>query len=317
MRSLTKYESNGRAEEVKALYFSAKSKPLLHVGGAGGLQYLSEAIAAQDSGLLEAIDERTDGALIGIFALGGGTGSGSLFSVLKYFKDKIARYTIGVGILPSRDNTQEFVNAGRYLTKFLGALPSERFNTLLLFSNDLAEDVLIGSDLDSKEDPKAIINGYISAFVHDFSLINDRRTTSLFGKLFDPMDGKRYLSGVATVGYASDAYSVDGNYSAEKLFLNAISPMNYEHGRINGVAVQVTPVEVDDEAEGEDQVAPPSDGWSIDPAGRKRMTVTNVLKALVERLKAGDQAGARAMGRELEGLTPFYRSVKSVRVFTS
>ena len=73
-------------EKVKALYFAAGSKPLLDVGGAGGLQYLSEAIAAQDKRLLDDIDKRTGGALIGIFALGGGTGSGSLFSVLKHYR---------------------------------------------------------------------------------------------------------------------------------------------------------------------------------------------------------------------------------------
>ena len=39
------------------------------------------------------------------------------------------------------------------------------------------------------------------------------------------------------------------------------------------------------------------------------------LRALVDSLEAGDEKGATSTGEELERLTPFYRSVKSVRIF--
>ena len=67
---------------VNALYFEANNKPLLEIGGAGGLQYLSEAIASQDANIMKTVDTRLGGPLVGIFSLGGGTGAGSLYSVL-------------------------------------------------------------------------------------------------------------------------------------------------------------------------------------------------------------------------------------------
>lgn len=275
---------------VRALYFAVRNEPLLKVGGAGGLQYLSEVIADQDENLLQSIDKREGGALIGIFSLGGGTGSGSLYSVLSNYKRRIPRYTVGVGILPYPYNRDQFSNAGRYLTKFLGSDISDRFNTLFLFSNDVARTVLVGGTLTGSDDPLKIINSYVSSFIHDFSLINDSRTETLFGKLFDPMDGKRYLSGLSTIGYASDRHSSDSRFSARELFANAISPMSYQGGRICGVAVKVV----------------------------REPSAQDDIRTLIHQVVGPTEFNinlSREAGETLRRKTPFYRTIKSVHVF--
>lgn len=273
---------------VEALYFEANNKPLLEIGGAGGLQYLSEAIANQDTKLLRSIDKRKGGALIGIFSLGGGTGSGSLFALLTKYKNIVQRYTVGVGILPLRQNVEEFSNAGRYLTKYLGNDHKKRFHTLILFSNEAANNVLI--DEASQEDgsePLTIMNEYISAFIHDFSMINENKTITKFGKLFDPMDGKRFLAGVCTIGYCSSE-----NFSAKDFFIRAICPMSYEDRSLQGLAVRVTQQE---------------HGRSVD------LQVSDLVRRIVEALD-GDKPADEEISA-LRAITPFYRTIKAVRIF--
>ncbi len=273
---------------VNALYFEANNRPLLEIGGAGGLQYLSEAIANQDSNLLKSIDKRKRGALIGIFSLGGGTGSGSLFSILTKYKEQVQRYTVGVGVLPTRQNIEEFSNAGRYLTKYLGTPRGKRFHTLILFSNEAANNVLIeeGTQNDGMDALK-IINEYISAFIHDFSLINTSKTITKFGKLFDPMDGKRFLSGICTAGYCSGE-----NFSPSDFFIRAISPMSYDNKSLTGLAIRVTQAEHEVSEDRE---------------------IGTLVRKIVEGLESGQDC--REDVAELRRVTPFYRTIKSVRIF--
>lgn len=274
-------------KKITALYFQANKQPLLELGGAGGLQYLSEVIANQDTNLLNSIDVRQGGALIGIFSLGGGTGSGSLFSLLTKYKEQIQRYTVGVGVLPDRQNLEECNNAGRYLVKYLGSPNDKRFHSLILFSNEAAKNVIIDAEnLPNDLDPMQIVNEYISAFIHDFSLINDEKTITKIGKLFDPMDGKHYLSGICTVGYCSG----DG-FSARDLFVRAISPMSFETS-LAGLAVRVTDEKF---------------GTSKD---REIAAVVHRLVRCVD-----EEESAEDDVRVLRTLTPFYRTVKSVRIF--
>ena len=276
---------------VQALYFAAGNEPLLTVGGAGGIQYLSEAIADQDTNLLASIDKRQNGALIGIFALGGGTGSGSLYALLRNYKRITPRYTVGIGILPYDFNIPQIQNAGRYFVKFLAAEIDDRFNTLFLFSNEVARVVLGSSDLDGGDNPLQIINAYVSSFIHDFSLINDQLTETLFGKLFDPMDGKRYLSGLANAGYASDSYGSDSRFSAMDLFVRAMSSMSHTGGRINGIAVRIT----------RDM--------------RHRAECDSLFAKLVESVRHEDSREVEQYATRLRALTPFYRTVKFVHIF--
>lgn len=275
-------------EMVNALYFAVNNRRLLELGGAGGLQYLSEAIANQDSNLLKSIDNRQGGALIGIFSLGGGTGSGSLFSILTKYRSAVARYTVGVGVLPTRQNIEEFSNAGRYLTKYLGSSSEERFHTLVLFSNEAATNVLIEDGSQNEEtDALKIINEYISAFIHDFSLINDDKTITKFGKLFDPMDGKHFLSGICTIGYSSGEV-----FSASEFFACAISPMSIQGKALSGLAVRVTREE---HGRSEDQ------------------EIADLIERIVSGLESGEETQTDI--DKLRSLTPFYRTIKSVRIF--
>ena len=281
-------QQNEALKMVNALYFEANNKPLLEVGGAGGLQYLSEAIAEQDTKLLESIDERQNGALIGIFSLGGGTGSGSLFAILTKYKNTVHRYTVGVGVLPTRQNVNEFSNAGRYLTKYLGAEIKDRFHTLMLFSNEAANDVLMQGNLPDGTDAVKIINGYISAFIHDFSLINDNKTMVEFGKLFDPMDGKNYLKGVCTAGYcAAEAFS------AKDFFTKAISPLSYENASLSGLAVRVTREEF---------------------GTGQQEEISLLIRRIIDALYEGDEPAGKDI-QKLRSSTPFYRTIKSAYVF--
>ena len=273
---------------VRALYFESNNRPLLEIGGAGGLQYISEAIAGQDKNIMNSIDKRLGGALIGIFSIGGGTGSGSLYAILTKYKNEIHRYTVGVGILPDRQNVKQFINAGRYLTKYLGSKPSDRFHTLFLFSNEVARDVLIEEKkFEDNAEPFEIMNNYISSFIHDFSMINDQKTLVKFGKLFDPMDGKRFLSGVCTVGFSSDE-----RFSAKEIFVNAVSPMHYKDEMLSGVAVRLT-----QEKHGV------SEGQEL-----KKM-----ISDCVDQLEINDLDSDLVHG--IQEKTPFYRSIKSVLVF--
>ena len=297
---------------IKALYFEANKKPLLEIGGAGGRQYLSEAIAAQDDNLLEKIDKRQNGALIGIFAMGGGTGSGSLFSILSRYCLETGRYTVGLGVLPTRKNPDEYANAGRYLTKYVSANQHDRFHTLFLFSNEEASRVIVEDTAQLKDTTELqIINEYISAFIHDFSSINDSKTTTLRGKLFDPMDGITYLRGISSIGY-----STAEDFSPEKLFVKAISPMSFEDGALSGLTVRIT-----------------RERFTRDQRQNINRLIEKIVHTFVTKDIGDEEISELSYDRldqptenelinsfkndlkELHKLTPFYRTTKQIRIF--
>ncbi|NVO22633.1 hypothetical protein [Donghicola mangrovi] len=276
---------------VQALHFEIKNKPLLDQTGAGGIPYLSEAIAESDDHLLSAIDQRHKGALFGVFAMGGGTGSGSLYSVLTRYRKAVGRYTVGVGILPENTSKNPVANSGRYLAKFMGALPQDRYHTLFLFSNQAANEALQISDAGPESDPMSIINSYVSRFVKDFSNINSSKTITKFGKDFDPRDASLFLNGVCSVGHASS-----NDFNARDLFSKAMSPLalsaSVEEG-LTGLSVKVT-------RKSETQLA--------------NRSIEKLVESICRNLFQGDEPDAD----EVEALmcaTPFYRTIKSVYVF--
>ena len=286
-------EKNRRAlEMVNALYFSAGNSQVLRTGGVGGLQYVSEAIADQDDALFNAIRTSENAPLVGVFALGGGTGSGSLYSVLTRYKSEYQRYTVGVGILPMTDNKLELDNAGRYITKFLGASKESRFHTLLLFSNEVAIRLLQRAKLPRGQSPLDIVNTYVASFIHAFSLLADKGTTTLFGKLLDPADCKRFFSDVCTIGYA--AAECSAKFSAKETFINAISPLSYlKNGDIAGVAVSTSPT---------NQIR----GSDVDSLG-------DMVAKVINSLERGDPVGMPNDDVEqLRENGTFYRTVKVV-----
>ncbi len=299
-------------KKIKALYFEANKAPLLQIGGAGGKQYLSEAIANQDQKLLGSIDPTPVGALIGIFSLGGGTGSGSLFSILSQYRAKTTRYTIGLGVLPVRTNSREYINAGRYLTKYIGTDDDERFHTLFLFSNEEAQDVLV-EDITQHEDNSElqIINEFIAAFIHDFSLINDSKTVTLHGKQFDPMDAKANLQGICSVGYCADR-----DFSPAKLFAKAISPMRFEKGLLSGLTVRTTREQYTREKREEviclvDKI--------VHIFATEKFNSDDIEELSYERLDCQSKdpkiESLKKDIRLLHDKTPFYRTIKKVQVF--
>ena len=215
-----------------------------------------------------------------------GTGSGSLFALLTKYKKQVHRYTIGVGILPERQNVEEFSNAGRYLTKYIGTPGTNRFHTLLLFSNEAAANVLTATA--TRDDrPLRIINAYIARFIHDFSLINDNKTDTQFGKLFDPMDGKRYLTGICTVGFSSGP-----DFDAKEFFIRAISPMSYDKKGLRGLAVRITRAQHDT---------------------TENRQISELVARIVDALEHGQPIADDV--HQLRAMTPFYRTIKQVRIF--
>ena len=272
---------------IRALYFSTPNDQILQTGGVGGLQHISEMIADQDDRLLNSIDASGSAPVVGIFSLGGGTGSGSLYSVLTRYREKHHSYTVGIGVLPERNVEYQQINAGRYITKFLSASPRHRFDTLLLFSNDVATRLLQQSEIQSGAEPQAIMNEYVASFVHALSLITDKGTTTLGGKLFDPIDSRRFLSDICTVGYATSS----DKFSAKEMFISAISPMSYSKGSITGVAVSVSST---------------SDQDRLPDIGEMIVEVTDGLER--------GRVEARVVER-LQAEGAFYRTTKAVHVF--
>ncbi|MFO1026493.1 MAG: hypothetical protein U1E70_15065 [Acetobacteraceae bacterium] len=241
----------GLSELITPLYFESGSKILLEVDGAGGQQFISEAIADVDAALLSKIKPRPNGIMFGVFALGGGTGAGTLLSLLSKYRTQTNRYTIGVGVLPGRnDGIVSVANVGRYFCRFYSRGIKDRYDSLILFSNNAAESAI---EVANSKEPKAnnlpklpidLINEYIASFIRSISSMNDSATVPLLGKSFDPMDGRIILSGLATVGYAS----ADG-FDPKRLFLDAISPMKIENDSLQGVSVIVSDDEEDQGAE--------------------------------------------------------------------
>lgn len=281
---------------ISALYFSTKDREVLRTGGVGGLQHISEVIADQDDKLIGSIHASEHAPLVGVFALGGGTGAGSLYSVLTKYKNQHHRYTIGVGVLPMRSDRPELRNAGRYITKFVGASKRHRFHTLLLFSNEVAIRLLQRTRLPAGQSPLAIVNAYIASFIHAFSLLGDDRTVTLFGKLLDPADCKQYFADVCTIGYAAAA-SPD-EFTPKDVFVRAISPLSFsKDGDISGVAVSTG--------------AANAAGDYVEDERHISETIVKIIDLLDRGQGDGDAHGDI---ERLRKVGTFYRTTKAVRV---
>ncbi len=289
------------ASTITPLRFSVGGVPLLDLGGAGGIQALSEALAEQDTTMQSAIVRFADGMFVGVFAVGGGTGAGSLFSVLSRYKESVNRYTVGIGIMPAQTEPNCTANAGRYLCRFLGTPLQHRYHTLFLFSNECADVALTATDgtvYDKGAGAKAAINAYVREFVAAFTMMDDPMSETLIGKSFDPMDGKTYMNGLATVGRAAgDAATLEGPASGEPtvvdLFVDAATPMRLarprDGGALSGLAVPIC------------------SGSAVDDS-RVRELVGEILAGVT----SGDSLAIAV--DDLRALTPYYTTISRVYV---
>lgn len=249
------FETNA-TQMVKPLTFKQPAGNRIFLDGAGGLQYISEYLAATDLALYEEITKHQSGTLVGIFAAGGGTGSGSSLALLsKYKRDPAAGgYTMGLCVLPSSTEYEAEPRAGRFLTRYLSTEPSRRFDTLLLFSNDTASHVaaaalkqLLPAALRLGEGPALtptkiasdVVNAYLAQYIRYHSEINQPSSKPLSSKIWDPADGTVSLQGPSFIGCAFAGQ--DGVFDATDIFVRALSPLRADFiaGRLEGTAMSL------------------------------------------------------------------------------
>jgi len=220
--------------QLKHLSFKRTKTDGFFADGAGGLQFISEYLADNDTELFEKIAKREEGTLIGIFSAGGGTGAGSVLSLLSKYKRKYSRYTLGLSILPGVNEGDASIRAGRFLTRYLGTDGTERFDTLLLFSNKAASTVLENYEWEENVSSYKIINEFLTRFLYYYTLIN-RPTTKGITKVFDPSDARANLSKPGFVGFSS--LKKETKYDPVELFINAISPPFMQNNKMQGLGV--------------------------------------------------------------------------------
>ena len=223
---------------VELLSFRRADSEDFYRDGAGGLQFISEYLAVHDSDLYSKIKQRDDGTMIGVFSAGGGTGAGSVFGILSKYKRDSARYTLGLCVLPARNEGDSSKRAGRFLARYLSTSKPERFDTLLLFSNYAAMTVASDytQDLDEAHTTAlAAVNRYLTRFTYYYSILNRPSTRPLLSKVFDPADGRSVLCDPSFVGF-SVGESGD-SYDPSDLFLRAFSPAHFESGYMRGLGV--------------------------------------------------------------------------------
>jgi hypothetical protein len=233
------FETNA-AQSVKPLTFRQPAGNGIFLDGAGGLQYISEYLAATDLTLYEEITKHQSGTLVGIFAAGGGTGAGSSLALLSRYKcdPGTGGYTMGLCVLPSSTEYESEPRAGRFLTRYLSIEPARRFDTLLLFSNDTASHVAAAAlkqivaaapgieanpELTTTKIASEVVNAYLAQYLRYYSEINQPSSKPLSSKIWDPTDGAVSLQGPSFIGCAFAGK--DGAFDAADIFARAISPL--------------------------------------------------------------------------------------------
>lgn len=275
---------------------SQDSEALFYSNGSGGIQFLSEYLATNDNLLFQKLSNRKDGTFIGVFALGGGTGAGSVFGLLKKIKQETARYTLGLGILPKTLEDSARQRSGRFVCRFLSHRLEERFDTLLLFSNKAA--MVAASrrvDTPEKQEETALssINTYLTQFLYLYSLINKAATQSLSAKRFDPADGRSHLYDPCSIGMGVE-FDEKG-VSPRQLFIDAISPARFQANILTGLGI--------------------SFGDDFDEYQRIR----DILSGIAEHLESSDGIFSAddvdPLVDELNSLTDFYATTKKIFAF--
>lgn len=254
--------------------------------GAGGLQVISEYRAAADKDLYSRISKQRHGTMIAMFAAGGGTGAGSVLSLLSRYRRDTNRYTLALGVLPGINEATSYSRAGRFICRFLGKELDQRFDSLFLFSNYAAMTVLSGEGInDSKVPAYAAVNDYLNKFVYHYTLINQPSNQPLLGKVFDPNDFKVGLTGISAVGFGS---SRGKPTTIVDLLLAALSPLHVDSERMNGLGV--------------------SFGSDIERYTNAR----TILKALFD--SHADPEALTKLSADLAKVTRFYHTIKSIRI---
>jgi hypothetical protein len=278
------------AANVELLSFRKAEGDEYYRDGAGGLQFISEYLAVHDDALYSKIKQRRDGTMVGIFSAGGGTGAGSVFGLLSKYKRDSARYTLGLCILPGRNEGDSDRRAGRFLTRYLSTPKANRFDTLLLFSNYAAMTVAPDFTKDLSEahtTALAAVNRYLTRFTYYYSIVNHPSTQAHLNKVFDPADGRSYLYDPSFVGLGVGKEG--DSYDPSDLFLRSFSPAHFEGGQMQGLGV--------------------SFGGEKEDYRRIGVLLRQIFKATREGGTLDELVA------DISDLTPFYKTLKRLLIF--
>lgn len=278
--------------EFEMIDFYDKDRLLLAPQGAGGYQYLSEAVTDANPTILDQIARHPSRILFGIFGSGGGSGAGAVYSILSRDLRRAARLSLGLAVTPGPAEEQFFRNSGRFLTRFLSTDASKRFDKLLLFSNRSAH-VAVMRNRDgferSNSTEQALLNRYLAKVVYAITSLNSGTMDLRSGKAFDTLDCKRYFPLIASVGLASTGDSQTG---FDDLLIKALSPMAIGNEALYGLSTTV----------------------GTEPA--KAEAIKMAIESLYEHVLQGRSAeDSIDLVRSLSRTTGFFRVLKSVRAF--
>ncbi|HEX5716812.1 MAG TPA: hypothetical protein VF179_11685 [Thermoanaerobaculia bacterium] len=278
--------------EFEMLDFYDRDRLLLAPQGAGGYQYLSEAVTDANPAILSQVALHPSRILFGVFGSGGGSGAGAVYSILSQDTRRAARLSLGLAVTPGPSEEQFFRNSGRFLVRFLSTDIRKRFDKLLLFSNRSAH-VAAMRNRDGFESSngtvQGLLNRYLAKVVYAITSLNAGTMDLRSGKAFDTLDCKRYFPAVASVGLAS---SSDAQAGFDELFVKALSPMAIGNEALYGLSTTV--------------------GIGSDQAKAISAAIEAVYEHARQDRTPEECAGAvRSLSRE----TGFYRVLKSVRAF--
>lgn len=277
--------------KLEILDFYDEEKLLMTPDGAGGYQYLSEAVTDSNNTILQSMKKRPSRILFGILGTGGGSGAGAITSILSRDPLRTSRLSLAIAVFPNANEHSHFSNSGRFIVRYLSRDSKECFNKMFLFSNRsarIALDCITNSEEGRSITEQKLVNTYISKVVFCMSAINSGEMDVKSGCTFDTLDSKRYLPELATVSLASS----NNNEKFDDLFLRAITPLKIYENSLSGISVTVSE--------------------STDKVNAIKTSLKDIYSVI---LNKGDKSKTVGKISKLNKLTGFYRPIKSVRSF--
>lgn len=295
--------------------------------GAGGNQIYSE-LATIAFGLPRLIQPRHEqGVLLGVFALGGGTGAGAATAIFKNIDRAKYTYTMGIGVLPDDLSVQHRARAGRFITNYMKQTTGRRADSLVLISNEAAMNALRawsslnptpadGQSIDQEAEPEEtfdfnpLVNQYAYEMIVSLLLLKGRGLRVVTGKQFDYSDFHARVRGLVCLGYC--AVPVNRGNPHETLWgavTQALSPMTLSRNRRGSGQAALRGLSVDILRNSEPTAVP-----------QMHAAVSNCLSGIwddlqdLEQLEQFDESGCWDRIAELNDTVSFYSTIKACTV---
>jgi hypothetical protein len=276
---------------LEMLDFYDEDGLLMAPDGAGGYQYLSEAVTDSNTNMLTSLKDRPSRILFGILGTGGGSGAGAITSILSRDPLKTSRLSLAIAVFPNEGENSHFCNSGRFITRYLSKDVKDRFDKMFLFSNRsarIALNCISDPAKFSEMTEQKLVNTYISKVVFCMSAINSGEMDVKSGCAFDTLDSKRYLPELAAVSLASS----NNNEQFDELFLRAIAPLKIYDDSLSGISVTV--------------------GLNVTSVSAIEKSLKGIYSTIHDQ---EDKERTIEQVEKLNKITGFYRPIKSVRAF--